>query len=73
MPPLTKHGKPSPLPNFISPELATLTDKAPAGDSWIHEIKLDGYRTASFLGLREDKPARGVKLAPLVDAVQPAG
>jgi bifunctional non-homologous end joining protein LigD len=45
----TKPGKPSPLPNFIPPELATLTDKAPAGDGWLHEIKLDGYRTAARL------------------------
>ena len=37
------------LPEFIPPELATLTDKAPAGDDWIHEIKLDGYRTAARL------------------------
>lgn len=26
------------------PELATLVDRAPAGDDWIHELKLDGYR-----------------------------
>jgi bifunctional non-homologous end joining protein LigD len=32
-------------PEFISPELATLVDKAPEGDTWLHEIKLDGYRT----------------------------
>ena len=38
-----------PLPEFIPPELATLTDKAPAGDGWVHEIKLDGYRTAARL------------------------
>jgi bifunctional non-homologous end joining protein LigD len=37
------------LPDFIPPELATLTDKAPAGDDWVHEIKLDGYRTAARL------------------------
>ena len=33
------------LPEFIPPELATLVDKAPDGDGWVHEIKLDGYRT----------------------------
>ena len=38
-----------PLPEFIPPQLATLTDKAPAGDGWVHEIKLDGYRTAARL------------------------
>jgi hypothetical protein len=26
------------LPDFIPPELATLTDQPPAGDDWIHEI-----------------------------------
>jgi len=31
----------------MPPQLATLTDTAPAGGDWIHEIKLDGYRTAA--------------------------
>jgi len=35
------------LPDFIPPELTTLTDKAPAGEGWVHEIKLDGYRTTA--------------------------
>ena len=35
------------LPDFIAPQLATLVDQPPAGDDWIHEIKLDGYRTAA--------------------------
>jgi bifunctional non-homologous end joining protein LigD len=34
-----------PLPDFIPPELATLVDKPPATASWVHEVKLDGYRT----------------------------
>ena len=34
-----------PLPDFIEPELATLIERAPEGDAWLHEIKLDGYRT----------------------------
>jgi len=29
---------------FIRPELATLIDAAPEGDSWLHELKFDGYR-----------------------------
>jgi bifunctional non-homologous end joining protein LigD len=37
------------LPDFISPQLVTLVSEAPAGDGWIHEIKLDGYRTAARL------------------------
>ena len=33
-----------PLPRFIEPCLATLVDKIPGGDDWLHEIKYDGYR-----------------------------
>jgi bifunctional non-homologous end joining protein LigD len=33
-----------PLPRFVEPQLATLVDEVPRGESWIHEIKLDGYR-----------------------------
>ncbi|MBC8088668.1 MAG: hypothetical protein H7Z40_15500 [Phycisphaerae bacterium] len=29
---------------FVNPQLATLTDSAPTGDSWWHEMKYDGYR-----------------------------
>lgn len=36
--------KPDPLPAFVPPCLATLTDAPPAGGDWVHEIKLDGYR-----------------------------
>ncbi|MBX6321080.1 MAG: DNA ligase D [Rhodospirillaceae bacterium] len=32
------------LPDFIEPQLPTLQDRPPAGDDWLHEIKLDGYR-----------------------------
>jgi bifunctional non-homologous end joining protein LigD len=32
------------LPKFISPQLASLAKEPPAGDRWVHEIKLDGYR-----------------------------
>jgi bifunctional non-homologous end joining protein LigD len=31
-------------PAFIAPELATLVSDPPSGDSWVHEIKFDGYR-----------------------------
>lgn len=31
--------------SFVSPQLATLTEKPPRGEEWIHEIKFDGYRT----------------------------
>lgn len=38
---------PAPLPRFVQPELATLLKKAPAGEDWLHEIKLDGYRAVA--------------------------
>jgi bifunctional non-homologous end joining protein LigD len=34
------------LPDFIPPELATLVSRPPQGRKWLHEIKVDGYRTA---------------------------
>jgi len=34
----------APLPERIEPQLAVLTDVAPSGDEWLHEIKYDGYR-----------------------------
>ena len=35
----------APLPDFIAPQLAQLVDRPQEGDAWLHEIKLDGYRT----------------------------
>jgi bifunctional non-homologous end joining protein LigD len=32
------------LPAWVAPQLATLVAAPPAGDDWVHEIKLDGYR-----------------------------
>ncbi|HKY72775.1 MAG TPA: DNA ligase D [Nitrospira sp.] len=31
-------------PDWIEPQLATLVDRMPADDNWLHEIKFDGYR-----------------------------
>jgi bifunctional non-homologous end joining protein LigD len=39
----------SALPAFVEPALATLTDKPPAGERWLHEIKFDGYRLQAHL------------------------
>lgn len=39
-----KDGKKAPLPEIMPFQLATLTDRSPAGDDWLHEIKLDGFR-----------------------------
>jgi bifunctional non-homologous end joining protein LigD len=37
----------SELPRFVRPELAMLVEKAPEGDTWLHEVKYDGYRALS--------------------------
>ena len=33
-----------PLPAFVDPQLALLRKEPPSGPSWVHELKLDGYR-----------------------------
>jgi bifunctional non-homologous end joining protein LigD len=48
-------GTKAPFPGFIEPALATLVDKAPSGDRWIHEIKFDGYRVQVHLANTEIK------------------
>ncbi|MFO1061999.1 MAG: DNA ligase D [Dongiaceae bacterium] len=45
--PKPRRRKPStgdPLPDFVPPELATRVEHPPAGQGWLHEVKLDGYR-----------------------------
>jgi len=37
------------LPRTWKPQLATLTERAPEGENWLHEIKLDGYRMVAFV------------------------
>jgi hypothetical protein len=44
-------SRPGKLPDRIEPQLAQLVDSAPAGDEYLLEIKLDGYR----LGARLDR------------------
>ena len=40
-----KHAAPAAeMPDFIPPQLATLVERPPAADGWVHEIKFDGYR-----------------------------
>ncbi|MGA2652923.1 MAG: DNA ligase D [Terracidiphilus sp.] len=43
------------LPEFIAPQLATLAKTPPAGDSWIHELKLDGYRIQARVQQKQEK------------------
>jgi bifunctional non-homologous end joining protein LigD len=44
---------PGKLPAKAEPELATLVDRAPEGDDWVHEIKFDGYRLLARFDGRE--------------------
>jgi bifunctional non-homologous end joining protein LigD len=39
-----ERGRKSRLADFVAPQLATLVDRVPQGDDWLHEIKFDGYR-----------------------------
>ena len=32
------------LPGFVPPQLTALTETAPKGGEWAHELKWDGYR-----------------------------
>jgi bifunctional non-homologous end joining protein LigD len=38
------------LPATVKPSLATLVDRAPAGDDWLHEVKFDGYHILARIG-----------------------
>jgi bifunctional non-homologous end joining protein LigD len=42
-------GSRSPLPAFVPPCLAALSDKAPEQGNWVHELKFDGYRMQARL------------------------
>lgn len=37
------------MPEFVSPQLATLVKEAPEGNEWLHELKFDGYRLLCHL------------------------
>ena len=37
------------MPEFVSPQLATLVKEAPRGNQWLHELKFDGYRLLCHL------------------------
>jgi bifunctional non-homologous end joining protein LigD len=34
----------SAMPDFVAPQLCETRERPPSADSWIHEIKFDGYR-----------------------------
>ncbi len=64
----------STMPAFRAPQLATLVDRAPLDEAWIHEIKYDGYRVLLALGGAKSRAytRRGLdwsaKFGPIVDA-----
>ncbi len=68
-------AKRAPLPAFIKPCLATLAETAPDSDSWIHEIKFDGYRIQARLDRGKVKllTRRGLdwtkKFPPIAEAI----
>jgi bifunctional non-homologous end joining protein LigD len=39
-----KSVKPKAMPQFVAPQLCKPVSHPPAGDAWVHEVKLDGYR-----------------------------
>lgn len=41
-------ARPGSMPDWIEPQLATLSREAPAGVDWLHEIKFDGYRILAY-------------------------
>ena len=43
------------MPEFVSPQLATLTEKPPEGMGWLHELKFDGYRMICHLSRQQVK------------------
>jgi len=45
----SKSDKRLKLPKFVKPQLATLTEDAPAAEKWLHEIKYDGYRAMAAM------------------------
>ena len=43
------------MPEFFSPQLATLVSEPPAGDEWLHELKFDGYRMLYHLSRGKER------------------
>src|SRR3954470_18899831 len=48
-----KYGKKMKLPQFVSPELATLVAEPPRTGEWLYEVKHDGYRMLARLAKRD--------------------
>jgi bifunctional non-homologous end joining protein LigD len=48
-----KYGRKSRLPQFITPQLATLVTQPPTRGEWLYEAKHDGYRMLARLARRD--------------------
>ncbi|HUQ76968.1 MAG TPA: DNA ligase D [Burkholderiales bacterium] len=48
-----KYGKKSELPQFVTPQLATLVTEPPKVGKWIYEVKHDGYRMLARITHRD--------------------
>ena len=48
-----KYGKKAKLPQFVSPQLATLVSEPPNAGEWLYEVKHDGYRMLARLIKRD--------------------
>jgi bifunctional non-homologous end joining protein LigD len=49
------------MPKFLSPQLTLSAEAPPAGDGWLHELKLDGYRIQAHV----EEQKRGGRKATL--------
>ena len=48
-----KYGKKSELPQFVTPQLATLVTEPPKKGDWLYEVKHDGYRMLARITHRD--------------------
>lgn len=42
-------ARPASFPAALPPQLASIAERAPTGDTWLHEIKFDGYRIVAHV------------------------
>lgn len=55
-PPPPSPAEPAALPATFAPQLATLVERAPHGEDWLFEVKLDGYRLLARRAQADDPP-----------------
>lgn len=48
-------AKPTPMPDFLEPMMATLTTRAFTDDDWLFEVKWDGYRIEAVVAAGQTK------------------